>query len=160
MPRLSDFAARAIDGSEVGLDRYAGQVTLVVNTASRCGFTPHYAGLEALWREFGPRGFVVLGFPCNQFGGQEPGGEAEIASFCSTRYDVSFPLFAKVEVNGAGAHPLFAWLRGAARGALGTSRIKWNFTKFLLDRDGKPVHRFGPATKPERLRGRIETLLG
>lgn len=160
MPLLSDFVARTIDGTEIGLDRYAGRVVLVVNTASRRGFTPHYGGLEALWRTFAPRGFVVLGFPCNQFGGQEPGSEREIAAFCHATYDVSFPLFAKVEVNGAGAHPLFVWLRRSVRGALGTTRIKWNFTKFLIDRSGRPVRRFSPATKPERLRARVEALLG
>ncbi len=131
----------------------------MVNTASRCGFTPHYAGLEALYRSLGPRGFTVLGFPCNQFRRQEPGGEAEIAAFCRTGYDVTFPLFAKVEVNGPGAHPLFRWLCTAMPGLLGSRAIKWNFTKFLIGRDGRPVARFAPMTRPEAIRGRIEAEL-
>ncbi len=137
----------------------AGKVLLVVNTASKCGFTPQYAGLEALWRKYRDRGFEVIGFPCNQFGGQEPGDAGEIASFCSLNYDVSFPLMAKVEVNGDGATPLYRWLKAEAPGVLGTQRIKWNFTKFLIGRDGKVVRRYAPTDKPERLEADIEALL-
>ena len=159
MSDIYDFTARSLTGEEVPLERYRGQVLLVVNTASQCGFTGQYEGLEALQRDFGPRGFSVLGFPCNQFGAQEPGDPAEIASFCRTTYDVSFPLFAKVDVNGAGAHPLFKWLTKTAPGLLGSTRIKWNFTKFLVDRGGQVADRFAPATKPEAVRGAIERLL-
>lgn len=144
---------------EVPLARYAGRVVLVVNTASRCGFTPQYAELEVLHRALSPRGFDVLGFPCNQFRNQEPEAEDEIARFCRTTFDVTFPLFAKVEVNGQGAHPLFRWLTRAAPGLLGTSAIKWNFTKFLIGRDGRPVARFAPFTRPEAIRARAEGLL-
>ena len=159
MTAIQDFTARAIDGREVPLAEYAGKVLLVVNTASKCGFTPQYDGLEALHETLGPRGFEVLGFPCNQFGGQEPGSEAEIAGFCETRFGVKFPMFAKVEVNGDGAHPLYAWLKRAAPGVLGSQSIKWNFTKFLIDRAGTKVTRFAPTDKPESLRDAIETLL-
>jgi glutathione peroxidase len=159
MTSIADFQATAIDGRPVSLADYAGQVLLVVNTASKCGFTPQYQGLEELQRRYGPRGFSVLGFPCNQFGNQEPGDAAEIANFCKLTYDVDFPLFAKVEVNGSGAHPLFQWLKGAAPGLLGSEGIKWNFTKFLIDRSGRPVERFAPATKPEALASAIEKLL-
>ena len=131
----------------------------MVNTASKCGFTPQYAGLEALWRKYRDRGFEVIGFPCNQFGGQEPGDAAEIASFCSLNYDVSFPLMAKIEVNGDGATPLYRWLKAEAPGVLGSQRIKWNFTKFLIGRDGKVVRRYAPTDKPERLEADIEALL-
>ena len=158
---LLDVSYRPLAGkAPVNLKKaYAGQVLLIVNTASKCGFTPQYAGLEALYRAYSGRGFAVLGFPCNQFGGQEPGGEAEIADFCSTTYDVTFPVFAKVEVNGPGAHPLFQWLKGARKGVLGTEAIKWNFTKFLVDREGTVVDRFAPTTKPAELEKRIEALL-
>ncbi len=141
---LADFQARAL---------------LVVNTASRCGFTPQYQGLEALWKRYRERGLVVLGFPCNQFGHQEPGGEGEIAQFCELNYGVSFPLFAKVEVNGAGAHPLFVALKQRAPGLLGSQAIKWNFTKFLLDGEARQVRRFAPTTRPEALEASVEALL-
>ena len=159
MTTIGDFTIRDGDGADLSLSRFAGQVLLVVNTASKCGFTPQYAGLQALQREFGPRGFSVLAFPCNQFGGQEPGGDPEIAAFCRDTYGVTFPVFARIEVNGPGAHPLFQWLRREKRGLFGTSRIKWNFTKFLIDRDGRPVRRYAPFAKPESLRRPIERLL-
>ena len=136
-----DHSARSLDGSERPLSEFRGQVLLIVNVASRCGFTPQYAGLEALYRSYRDRGFAVLGFPCNQFGSQEPGTEADIQSFCATTYDVSFPMFAKVEVNGADAHPLYRYLKGERPGILGTEAIKWNFTKFLVDRNGSVVKR-------------------
>lgn len=156
---LSDFSATAIDGTPTPLEKYAGSVVLVVNTASACGFTPQLAGLEELWRTYSDRGLVVLGFPCNQFGGQDPGSDEQISEFCSLTYDVTFPMFAKVEVNGAGAHPLFAWLRSEAKGALGTSRIKWNFTKFLVGRDGTVLGRYGSTTAPAALAPDIEAAL-
>ncbi|QYE33835.1 glutathione peroxidase [Polymorphobacter sp. PAMC 29334] len=159
MAEIDQFSATAITGEPVSLGAYAGQVRLIVNTASKCGFTPQYTGLEALHEEFGPRGLAVLGFPCNQFGGQEPGDAAEIANFCALTYDVAFPMFAKVEVNGPGTHPLFAYLKHAAKGLLGSEAIKWNFTKFLVDRSGAVVARFAPTTKPEALRADIERLL-
>ncbi len=159
MAAIDEFSATTISGEPVSLGTYAGQVRLIVNTASKCGFTPQYAGLEALHEELGPRGLAVLGFPCNQFGGQEPGDATEIANFCSLTYDVAFPMFAKVEVNGPGTHPLFSYLKHAAKGLLGSEAIKWNFTKFLVDRSGAVVARFAPATKPEALRGEIEKLL-
>ena len=159
MTSIADFIARDISGAEVPLSRYQGQVVLVVNTASKCGFTPQYDGLEKLHEALQPRGFTVLGFPCNQFGQQEPGSEAEIAQFCRTSFDVKFPMFAKIEVNGPGAHPLYRWLKDKARGLFGTARVKWNFTKFLIDRQGQVVARFAPATKPEKIRARIEALL-
>ncbi|WP_419897388.1 glutathione peroxidase [Roseomonas sp. USHLN139] len=147
------------DGRPTTLEAWRGQVLLVVNTASQCGFTPQYEGLQALQRDFGPRGFSVLAFPCNQFRGQEPGSDAEIAAFCTSRFAVSFPVFAKVEVNGPGAHPLFQALKAAQPGLLGTRAIKWNFSKFLIARDGRVVARFAPTTRPEALRGAIEPLL-
>jgi glutathione peroxidase len=159
MAELYDLSARRADGAETPLAGFRGQVLLIVNTASRCGFTPQYAGLEALQRKFGARGFSVLAFPCNQFGQQEPGDDASIAGFCSTRFDTSFPLFAKVEVNGANAHPLFRELKQAAPGVLGSEGIKWNFTKFLVDREGRVVRRFAPATKPEAIEDAIAALL-
>ena len=159
MTDIYDFEAVGIDGRPRSLGDWRGQVLLIVNTASQCGFTPQYEGLEALQTAYGPRGFSVLGFPCNQFGGQEPGGEAEIAAFCSTRFGVDFPMFAKVEVNGDGAHPLWKALKKDAPGLLGSEAIKWNFTKFLVDRQGHVVERFAPATKPEAIAGRIEALL-
>ena len=159
MPTLADFTATSIDGREVDLADFAGQVVLVVNTASQCGFTPQYQGLQELHDTYADRGFSVLGFPCDQFGGQEPGSEEEIASFCERNFGVSFPLFAKVEVNGAGAHPLFRWLRSEKGGLLG-SRIKWNFTKFLVDHDGRVVRRYGPTTAPDRIAADIEAALG
>lgn len=159
MTTIYDFSATAIDGSEVPLERYRGRVLLIVNTASACGFTPQYEGLEALYEQLADKGLVVLGFPCNQFGAQEPGAEAEIESFCRLTYDVKFPMFAKIDVNGPDAHPLYAWLKGEARGILGTEGIKWNFTKFLIDRDGRVFSRYAPTTRPEAIRGEIEELL-
>jgi glutathione peroxidase len=151
MTTVYDFTARAIDGSERSLSDYRGQPLLIVNVASRCGFTPQYAGLEALYRKYADKGLVVLGFPCDQFGHQEPGDEAEIRSFCSTRYDVTFPMFAKIEVNGAEAHPLYQYLKQSAKGLLGTEAIKWNFTKFLVDRNGAVVKRYAPTDTPESI---------
>jgi len=159
MTTIYDFSASTLAGDEVSLAGYRGKVLLVVNTASKCGFTPQYEGLEALHRDLSPRGFAVLGFPCNQFGQQEPGDAAEIASFCKLTYDVSFPLFAKVDVNGPAAHPLFKWLTDEAKGLLGSRAIKWNFTKFLVDRNGAVVERFAPTTPPAAIRSRIEALL-
>jgi glutathione peroxidase len=158
MPTLSDFHARSIDGEQVDLGDYSGQVVLVVNTASQCGFTPQYQGLQELHDAYADRGFSVLGFPCDQFGGQEPGSDAEIASFCERRFGVSFPLFSKVEVNGDGAHPLFSWLRSEKGGLLG-NRIKWNFTKFLVDRRGRVLKRYGPTTPPEKIAADAEAAL-
>jgi glutathione peroxidase len=160
MESLHDHAARLPDGRTVPLDRYAGQVLLVVNVASRCGFTPQYEGLQSLHERFAPQGFSVLGFPCNQFGGQEPGDDAAIGAFCQTRYHVTFPLFAKGDVNGPDAPPLWQFLTRRAPGLFGSRRIKWNFTKFLVNRAGQPVRRFAPSTRPERLAGAIGTLLG
>jgi len=154
-----DFHATALDGQPVDLDRYRGKALLIVNTASACGFTPQYQGLEALQRQYAGQGLVVLGFPCNQFGRQEPGSEAEIGAFCEKNYGVTFPMFAKVDVNGDDAHPLFRYLKGEAPGVLGTEAIKWNFTKFLVDREGAVVKRYAPATRPEDLKGDIEKLL-
>lgn len=154
-----DFTVTRLDGQPLPLQAYRGQPLLLVNVASRCGFTPQYAGLEQLWQEHGDRGLVVLGFPCNQFGGQEPGDAEQIRRFCSLEYPVSFPLSAKIEVNGPGADPLWAWLAQRRRGLLGTARIKWNFTKFLIDRHGQVVGRHAPTTPPARLRGAVEALL-
>ena len=151
MDSLHDFAAATLDGREQPLSAYRGQVLLVVNVASRCGFTPQYAGLERLWRQWRDRGFAVLGFPCDQFGHQEPGDAGEIRHFCTVEYDVTFPMFAKVEVNGPGAHPLWRWLRGQRAGVLGTRAIKWNFTKFLVGRDGRVLARYAPTERPEAL---------
>ncbi|MBI0474783.1 glutathione peroxidase [Sphingomonas sp. MA1305] len=159
MTTITDLSIRGADGAPVALDRWAGQVLLIVNTASQCGFTPQYEGLEALYRRYADRGFAVLAFPCNQFGSQEPGDAAEIASFCSLTYDVTFPVFAKIDVNGAAADPLFDRLKAAAPGLLGSQAIKWNFTKFLVDRSGKVVRRYAPTTKPEALAADIEALL-
>ncbi len=149
----------AADGTETTLAKYRGRVLLIVNVASKCGFTPQYAGLEALHRRFGPDGLTVLGFPCNQFGGQEPGDAAEIASFCSLTYDVSFPILGKVEVNGPGTAPLWRHLKAAAPGLLGSEAVKWNFTKFLVDRSGAVVQRYAPTTKPDAIAPDIERLL-
>lgn len=159
MSGIADFSARFPDGSERPLADKAGKVLLVVNTASKCGFTPQYQGLEDLWRRYGGRGFEVLAFPCNQFGGQEPGDAAEIAQFCQVNFGVSFPLMAKVDVNGESAPPLWRWLKDQARGLFGTRKIKWNFTKFLIGRDGQVVRRYGPGVKPERIARDIERLL-
>ena len=155
---VHQFSAATIDGQEQALADYEGQALLIVNTASKCGFTPQYEGLEALYQQYKDRGFAVLGFPCDQFGHQEPGDEEEIKSFCSLTYDVSFPMFAKVEVNGDGAHPLYKDLKASKKGFL-TSGIKWNFTKFLVNAEGEVVGRFAPTDKPEALRDKIEALL-
>ena len=154
------FTVARLSGEEMSLDAYRGKVLLIVNTASRCGLTPQYAGLEALWQRFRERGLVVLGFPCNQFGAQEPGDAAEISEFCTTNYGVSFPMFAKIEVNGPHTHPLYAHLKSAEPGMLGTEAIKWNFTKFLVDRSGAVVRRYAPTTTPEQIADDIEAALG
>lgn len=159
MTTIADFTAKLPNGEEVSLADKLGKVLLVVNTASKCGFTPQYDGLEKLWQDFGPRGFEVLAFPCNQFGGQEPGSADEIESFCKVNFGLSFPLMGKIEVNGAGETPLYAWLKGEAPGVLGTKRIKWNFTKFLIGRDGKVVRRYAPTAKPEAIAADIAALL-
>ena len=158
MPEIYEFTAKSLDGEDVSLKQYAGKVLLIVNTASKCGFTPQYEGLEALHRELAPRGFAVLGFPCNQFGAQEPGDAKAIGEFCESRYDVTFPMFEKIEVNGFHVHPLFDHLKKAKSGLLGPS-IKWNFTKFLVDRSGKVVARHAPTVRPESLTREIEGLL-
>jgi glutathione peroxidase len=155
-----DFQASALDGAPIDLSRYRGKVVLIVNTATACKFTPQLAGLEAIYREFHGRGVEVLGFPCNQFRGQEPRDEAGIGEFCERNYGVSFPMFAKIDVNGAAAHPLFKHLKREAPGLLGTQAIKWNFTKFLVGRDGKVVKRYGPRTQPRAIAGDIEQRLG
>jgi glutathione peroxidase len=155
MPTLADFQLTAIDGSAIPLATYAGKVVLLVNVASECGFTPQYAGLEALWRTHRNTGLVVIGCPCDQFGHQEPGDNAEIARFCSRSYNVTFPLSAKLEVNGAQAHPLWIWMQRERPGLLGTTSIKWNFTKFLIARSGAVVRRFAPDESPERMEGDI-----
>ena len=159
MTAITEMSVKAADGSVGDLSAYAGKVLLIVNTASKCGFTPQYEGLEALHCKYADRGFEVLGFPCNQFGGQEPGDAAEIANFCSLTYDVTFPVFAKIEVNGDKADPLFERLKSDAPGLLGLKSIKWNFTKFLIDRSGKTVSRYAPTTKPEDIEADIEALL-
>ncbi len=159
MPSIYDFEVQTADGKFSRLAEYRGQVMLIVNTASTCGFTPQYKGLEALYRTYGSRGFVVLGFPCNQFGAQEPGDITEIKNFCSITYDVTFPLFAKITVNGSDASPLFQYLKSAAKGVLGSEAIKWNFTKFLVDRHGTVVGRYAPTTTPECLEKDIEAAL-
>jgi glutathione peroxidase len=159
MAAIDEIGVTRIDGTPATIGDYAGKVRLIVNTASKCGFTPQYEGLERLHEEYAARGLLVLGFPCNQFRAQEPGDEAEIANFCSLTYAVKFPMFAKVDVNGANAHPLFRYLKRQAKGVLGSEAIKWNFTKFLVDRNGKAVARFAPTTKPEALRADIEKLL-
>lgn len=158
MSDIYEYEARTIDDRAVSLGDWRGQVLLIVNTASKCGFTPQYEGLEALQQRYGARGFAVLGFPCNQFGAQEPGDEAEIANFCKLTYAVDFPMFAKVDVNGQDAHPLFTWLKGEKKGLLG-GKIKWNFTKFLIGRDGEVVDRYAPTTKPAELTKDIEKAL-
>jgi glutathione peroxidase len=159
MTSIYDFSAVRLGGDEEPLKTYEGQTLLIVNVASKCGFTPQYTGLEALYRKYKDRRFAVLGFPCNQFGAQEPGDAKEIANFCSTKYEVSFPMFAKIEVNGPGTHPLYQYLKKAKPGLLGTQDIKWNFTKFLIDRAGHVVERYGPQTKPEEIAGDIEEIL-
>jgi glutathione peroxidase len=156
---IYDFQATSIDGEHISLDGYRGNVLLVVNVASRCGFTPQYAGLERLYDAHHEEGFVVLGFPCNQFGGQEPGSSSEIKNFCETRYSITFPLFGKIDVNGPNAHPLYEFLKGERPGILGTRRIKWNFTKFLVDRQGRPIRRYAPQDKPESIERDIKAAL-
>jgi glutathione peroxidase len=158
MTTLSDFTANTLAGQEQPLSAYAGKVSLVVNTASQCGFTPQFAGLEDLYAEYSDQGLVVLGFPCNQFGGQEPGESDEIGGFCERNYGVTFPMFEKVDVNGDDAHPLYRWLRDQKSGLLG-DRIKWNFTKFLVGRDGRVLKRYGSTTKPEKIASDIERAL-
>jgi glutathione peroxidase len=153
-----DFTAQTLDGRPAPLSAYRGKVVLIVNTASKCGFTPQYEGLEALWRKYSDKGLTILGFPCNQFGAQEPGDAAEIANFCSLTYDVSFPMMAKIDVNGPKADPLYAWLKQEKGGLLGSS-IKWNFTKFLVDKTGKVGGRFAPVDTPQSLEKAIERLL-
>jgi glutathione peroxidase len=159
MTTVSDFEARTLAGKPVALRDYAGKVVVIVNTASKCGFTPQYQGLEDLYRKYKDRGLVVLGFPCNQFLSQEPGNSEDIGAFCQRNFGVSFPMFEKIEVNGPGTHPLYQWLKAARRGVLGTKRIKWNFTKLLLDRKGDPVGRYAPRTEPRALEKDIEALL-
>ena len=159
MPTAHDFQAIDIDGQTVSLSNYRGKVLLIVNVASKCGFTPQYTGLEKLWQDYRGRGLVVLGFPCDQFGSQEPGDEEEIKNFCSINFDVSFPMFAKIEVNGDQAHPLWKWLKQEKSGLLGIGAIKWNFSKFLVGRDGKVLKRYAPTDKPESLVGDIEAAL-
>ncbi len=159
MSTLGDFSAKRIDGETVSLKDYEGQVVLVVNTASKCGFTPQFTGLEAVFQRFNDQGFVVLGFPCNQFLNQDPGSDSDIAQFCSLDYGVTFPMFAKIDVNGPDAHPLFQHLTQAAPGLLGSKKVKWNFTKFLVGKDGKVIDRYAPTTKPEDLVADIEKAL-
>ena len=159
MPNVHDFAAARIDGSRASLSEWAGKVLLVVNTASQCGFTPQYAGLQEIHQRYAPQGFAVLGFPCNQFGGQEPGSEDQIASFCETRFGVTFPMFAKVDVKGPDADPLWKHLVSEKPGLLGSEAIKWNFTKFLVGRDGQVISRYAPTTKPADIAADIERAL-
>lgn len=159
MTSIYDFSAETIDGQPAPLADYRDKVLLIVNTASQCGFTKQYAGLEALYRKYRDRGLVVLGFPCNQFGAQEPGDAEEIKTFCSLTYDVDFPMMRKIDVNGPKAHPLYAYLKAQKKGVLGTQSIKWNFTKFLVGRDGKVAGRFAPTVEPQALEGAIERLL-
>ena len=154
-----DFSAETLDGKPAPLAEYRDKVVLIVNTASKCGFTPQYEGLEALYKKYRDKGFVVLGFPCNQFGAQEPGNAEEIANFCSLTYDVDFPMMRKIDVNGPDAHPLYRYLKHAKKGLLGSEGIKWNFTKFLINRDGEVVERFAPTTTPQALESAVEALL-
>jgi glutathione peroxidase len=159
MTTVHDFTVRTIEGAEQSLGEHRGKVLLIVNVASRCGLTPQYTALEALQRKHAARGFGVLGFPCNQFGGQEPGTEAQILEFCTLNYEVSFPMYGKVEVNGEGTHPLYAHLKSEAPGLLGSESLKWNFTKFLVDREGRVVRRYAPTDSPESIEKDIEVLL-
>lgn len=159
MATVHDFTVRTIEGTEQSLGEHRGKVLLIVNVASRCGLTPQYTALEALQRKHAARGFSVLGFPCNQFGGQEPGTEAQILEFCTLNYEVSFPMYGKVEVNGEGTHPLYAHLKSEAPGLLGSESLKWNFTKFLVDREGRVVRRYAPTDSPESIEKDIEALL-
>lgn len=159
-PTVYDFSVRDIEGAERSLAGYRGKVLLFVNVASECGFTPQYAGLEALQHKYAARGFAVLGFPCNQFRGQEPGTEGEIRQFCESRFGITFPMFAKIDVNGPRTHPVYAYLKAAETGLLGSAAIKWNFTKFLVGKDGRVVKRYAPITKPDAIAADIETELG
>lgn len=159
MADIYDFSATDIEGRERTLSEFRGKLLLIVNTASKCGFTPQYRGLEDLHRELGPRGLVVLGFPCDQFGHQEPGDADEIKSFCALNYDVSFPMFQKIKVNGADAHPLWRYLSHEKKGLLGSAAIKWNFTKFLIDRSGQVIGRYAPTDTPQSIRADVEALL-
>ena len=160
MASIYDFSARDIDGKERSLDEFRGKALLVVNVASKCGFTPQYEGLEALHKEWHAKGFEVLGFPCDQFGHQEPGDEAEIRNFCSLNYGVTFPMFAKIDVNGDNAHPLYRWLKSEKKGLLGTEGVKWNFTKFLIDREGNVVARYAPTDTPAKIGKDLPAVLG
>ena len=159
MSSIYDFEARQIDGKPVPLSQFRGHALLIVNTASACGFTPQFGGLEELHKAYGGKGLVVLGFPCNQFGAQDPGSNDEIASFCQVNYGVTFPMMSKIDVNGSGADPLWKWMKSAAPGVLGTEAIKWNFTKFLVGRDGKVIRRYAPNDAPESIRADIEAAL-
>ncbi|QHS09860.1 glutathione peroxidase [Sinimarinibacterium sp. NLF-5-8] len=159
MTTIYDFEAQTLDGRRVKLDTYKGKVLLIVNTASECGFTPQYKGLEALWRKYQPQGLIILGFPCNQFGHQEPGENTQIGAFCSKNFGVTFPLFSKIDVNGDNAHPLYQYLKAQAPGIVGSQAIKWNFTKFLVDRSGKVVKRFASVQTPEKIDAQIAALL-
>ena len=158
-PTVYDFSARQIDGKEIAMAQFRGKVMLVVNTASACGFTPQFGGLEALYTSYGGKGLAVLGFPCNQFGSQDPGQDSEIASFCQVNYGVSFPMMSKIDVNGPAAHPLYKWLTAEAPGLLGSKAIKWNFTKFLVGKDGRVIKRYAPLDKPAVMAKDIETAL-
>jgi glutathione peroxidase len=159
MTSVYDFEAQTITGESVPLSQYRGKVMLIVNTASKCGFTPQFDGLEKLWKDHGPKGLAVLGFPCNQFGGQDPGANDEIASFCQLNYGVSFPMMGKIDVNGPNAHPLYQWLASEAPGILGTKSIKWNFTKFLIGKDGQVLGRYAPTDTPKSLAADIDKAL-
>jgi len=159
MTSVYDFSAKDIDGKEQRLDAYKGKAMLVVNVASKCGFTPQYKGLEALYEKLKDKGLVVLGFPCDQFGHQEPGDESEIKNFCSLNYDVKFPLFSKIDVNGANTHPLYKYLKKEAKGLLGTEAIKWNFTKFLVDKNGEVIARYAPTDTPEKIEKDVAAVL-
>src|SRR5579884_289625 len=159
MTSIYDFTAKSLQGTDVSLGDYRGKPLLIVNTASKCGFTPQYAGLEQLYEKYRDKGLTVLGFPCNQFGGQEPGSDADIGAFCEKNYGVTFPMFAKIDVNGPREHPLYRFLKKAKPGVLGTTNIKWNFTKFLVDRDGNVVERFAPSTTPAQLDAAVAALI-
>jgi glutathione peroxidase len=159
MTSLYDFTVRTADGGDQPMSAFRNKALLIVNVASQCGFTPHYAGLERLYRQYRESGFLVLGFPCNQFGNQEPGNAAEIATFCATTYDVTFPILGKINVNGRDADPLYDWLTQQRRGILGSRRIKWNFTKFLVDRAGQVVRRFAPMTKPQAIESAVRAII-
>ena len=156
---IYNFSCTNVNGEEISLSDYSGKALLIVNTASKCGFTPQYQGLQDLYKEYSGKGLEILGFPCNQFGNQEPGSDKEISLFCSAKYDITFPLFSKIEVNGPAAHPLFKFLTSSKPGLLGSEKIKWNFTKFLINKSGEPIKRFSPRTPPEQLSSDITDLL-